>query len=78
MVGDHCVLQRHVQLAGGVTLGNTVYMGFYSLVSRHDTNIADDTFVHPSMTVMRDTVPGEVISLAGRDLRKIYNRVVEQ
>ena len=77
-VGDHCVLQRHTQLAGGVSLGNRVYMGFYSLASRHDTNIADDTFVHPSMTVMRDTVPGEVISLAGRDLRKIYNRVVEQ
>lgn len=78
VVGDHCVLQRHVQLAGGVTLGNRVYMGFYSLANRASMHIADDTFVHPSMTVMRDTVPGEVISLAGRDLRKIYNRVVEQ
>lgn len=78
VIGNHCVLQRHVQLAGSVTLGDRVYMGFYSLANRHYMHIADDTFVHPSMTVMRDTVPGEVISLAGRDLRKIYNRVVEQ
>jgi UDP-3-O-[3-hydroxymyristoyl] glucosamine N-acyltransferase len=78
VIGNHCVLQRHVQLAGSVTLGDRVYMGFYSLANRHYMHIADDTFVHPSMTVMRDTVPGEVISLAGRDLRKIYNRVIEQ
>ena len=78
VVGDHCVLQRHVQLAGSVTLGDRVYMGFYSLANRHYMHIADDTFVHPSMTVMRDTAPGETISLAGRNLRKIYNRVIEQ
>ena len=78
VVGNHCVLQRHVQLAGSVILGDRVYMGFYSLANRHYMHIADDTFVHPSMTVMRDTKPGETISLAGRDLRKIYNRVIEQ
>ena len=77
-IGDNCMIQRNTQIIGGVSLGNRVYMGFYSLAGKKDILLADDTFVHPSMTVMRSTKPNEVISLVGKDLRKIYNRTKDE
>jgi UDP-3-O-[3-hydroxymyristoyl] glucosamine N-acyltransferase len=77
-IGNNCMIQRNTQIIGDVTLGNDVYMGFYSLAGRRHMNIADGTFVHPSITVLRDTKPNEIISLAGKDLRKIYNRIKDE
>jgi UDP-3-O-[3-hydroxymyristoyl] glucosamine N-acyltransferase len=78
VIGNNCMIQRNTQIIGGVTLGNNVYMGFYSLAGKKDILLADGTFVHPSITVMRNTNPDEVVSLVGKDLRKIYNRIKDE
>jgi acetyltransferase-like isoleucine patch superfamily enzyme len=76
-IGKNCVIQRHAQIAGNVSVGDRVYMGFNSVATKNGMHIADDTVVHPSITVLRDTLPGEVVSLAGKDLRKVYSNVIE-
>jgi acetyltransferase-like isoleucine patch superfamily enzyme len=71
-IGRNCVMQRYCTITGGVQLGDNVYIGMKSSVVRDDVTIASGTFIHPGLTLLRGTVENEVVSLAGRDLRKVY------
>ncbi len=72
VLGRNCVMQRYCVITGGVKLGNNVYMGMKSAVVRDDVIISDGTFIHPGLTLLRGTEENEVVSLAGKDLRKVY------
>ena len=76
-IGNNCNLKCKSLLHGGVVLGDDVYMGMNSSVTRIDVKIANGTFIHPGIMVLRDTVPNEVVGLAGKDLRKVYYNVTE-
>jgi carbonic anhydrase/acetyltransferase-like protein (isoleucine patch superfamily) len=77
MIGRNCVIQRYSFISGGVQLQDDVYMGLDSSVVRDDAVISTGTFIHPGISLMRGTSPGEVVSLAGKDLRKVYHRPTE-
>ena len=76
-IGDNCNFKCKTLINGPSTIGNNVYMGMNSSIQRLYLNIADGTFVHPGIMVLRDTQPNEVIGLHGKDLRKIYNNITQ-
>jgi UDP-3-O-[3-hydroxymyristoyl] glucosamine N-acyltransferase len=73
-VGNNCVLQRCVNVSGDITIEDNVYLGVSCCVFRDNVTIASGTFVHPGLMLLRSTEPNEVVSLAGKDLRKVYKR----
>ena len=71
-VGKNCVLQRNSLLIGNTTLQDDIYLGIGSFIAKSYLTIASGTVVQQGLMVMRDTEPGEVVSLVGKDLRKIF------
>jgi acetyltransferase EpsM len=68
-VGNNVVLQRHCFVTSLVAVEDNVYMGLCSRACRSHTTISNGTFLHPTLTLLRSTSPGETVSLAGR---KVY------
>ena len=73
-IGSNVVVQRYCLVTSLVTLEDNVYLGLRSAVSRSDTVVAANTFLHPEIMLLRSTHAGEVVGLAGKDLRKAYLR----
>lgn len=73
IIGKNCVVQRYCTITGGVQLQDNVFMGIRSSVVRDDVVISEGSFIHPGITMLRGTQKNEIVSLAGKDLRKIYN-----
>lgn len=71
-IGRNCVLQRKTILTGEVTLEDNVYMAVGSSINKNNIKIANNTFIQQGLMVLRNTKENETISLAGRDLRRIY------
>ena len=72
VIGDNCVLQHNTLLIGNTTMKNDIYLGIGSMVAKSYLTIENQTVVQQGLMVMRDTEPGEIVSLVGKDLRKIY------
>jgi hypothetical protein len=72
VIGDNCVLQHHSVVTGNTTMKNDIYLGIGSMIAKSYLTIENQTVVQPGLMVMRDTEPGEIVSLVGKDLRKIY------
>ena len=75
-VGRDCVMQRWAGIAGETNVGDGTYISNMSGVMKVELEIGAGTFIHPGLYLMRGTEPNEVVSLAGRDLRKIYPRIM--
>jgi carbonic anhydrase/acetyltransferase-like protein (isoleucine patch superfamily) len=71
-VGKSCVLQGKSGVMSDCIVEDDCYLGMCSELMRSVT-LARGTVVHPGLVLHRSTVPDEVISLVGKDLRKIYN-----
>ena len=71
-VGNDCVLQRYAGVAGETTVGDGSYLSMNSGVLRVEVEVGAGTFIHPGIFILRGTEPNEVVSLAGRNLRKVY------
>jgi acetyltransferase-like isoleucine patch superfamily enzyme len=71
-LGKNCVLQRKAGLYDFNTLEDNVFVGMNSQIAGESITIGQGTIVHACMVVRRSTQPNEVISLVGKDLRKIY------
>ena len=71
-MGRNSILHRMAQTAGHANIGDDVYLGPHSQLGRDHVHVASGTFLHPTLVLMRDTQPNEVVSLAGRDLRRVY------
>lgn len=74
VVGKNCVFQRFAMVAGDVVIKDNVYMGMCSVICRDNVVLEENTFIHPTLMLLRGTSPNEVVSLSGKDLRKVYNR----
>jgi UDP-3-O-[3-hydroxymyristoyl] glucosamine N-acyltransferase len=77
-IGRDCVLQRRTLITGDVRLGDSVYMAVGSMINKNHVTIASGTFIQQGIMVLRNTEPNETVGLAGRDLRRVYNNVIEQ
>ena len=71
-IGRNSVLQRFVLVTSYMTIENDVYFGLCSKACRNNTIVRENTFLHSSLMLLRDTEPDEVIGLVGKDLRRIY------
>lgn len=77
VLGENVVVQRMVMVTSHSTVGNNAYIGMCSKLLKSPTmTIGENSFIHPGITVMRDVEPNEIVSLTGRNSRKIYDTVV--
>jgi len=74
-LGRNSVIQRYCLITSNVMVENDVYFGLCSRVCRSNITISRGTFIHPSLMLLRSTAPEEEISLAGKDLRKVYQQI---
>ena len=78
-IGQNCVLGPYSFSMPYVTFGNHVTMGGGAAILRSGkktTLIGDYAEIHPRVTVARDVEPGELVSLAGNNTRRIYGEVL--
>lgn len=73
VIGRNCVLQRGAVACGDVVIQDECYISMFVKLFRDGSLIQTGTFIHPGLTVMRDTQPNEIVSLAGKDLRRVYS-----
>lgn len=77
-IGRNVVLQRASMILSLTQVGDNVYVGMGAkCIKPQGMNIGADSFIHPTVTVMRDVEPNEVISLTGRNPKKIYDTIVD-
>jgi acetyltransferase-like isoleucine patch superfamily enzyme len=82
-LGKNCVLHEHVKICANATLGNNVLIhpdsavvGYGAFQNKRGPNIGDNAEIHFRLTVARDVEPGELVSLAGGNNRRIYGEVI--
>jgi len=72
-IGRNVTWQRHSGIMSYNTVGDDVYVGLHSQIPADKVTIASGTTIHPCMALKRSTQPNELISLAGKDLRRTYH-----
>lgn len=72
-VGRNCVIQRYCAVIDSVSIQDNSYIGVGARILRDGATIGAGTFLHPNISIFRDTKPNEIVSLAGLDLRKVYS-----
>lgn len=72
VVGDHCVFQRKSGITSSSIIEDYCYFGLNSNVLGSNLRFGSGTVVQPGLNLLRGTKENEVVSLAGKDLRRIY------
>lgn len=75
VLGRNSVIQRYCLITSNVTVESNVYLGLCSKICRSNVTLSNNTFLHPNLMLMRSTTENEEVSLAGKDLRKVYQQV---
>lgn len=70
-VGKNSVVQRRSSIIAEVDIGQDVYISMSTCLFKSGTQISDGTFVHECVYLKRSTLPGEIISLAGTNTRRV-------
>lgn len=77
-VGKNVIFQRQSGVISHATVGDNAYFCIGARCLKHyGMTIGANSLIHPGVIVMRDIEPGEVVSLTGRNPKKIYNTVVD-
>lgn len=79
VIGQNCSLGTHSFYMPYINIGNHVTVGPGAAIVRSNkgtTTIGDMAEIHPRVTVARDVEPGELVSLAGGNTRRIYGEVI--
>jgi hypothetical protein len=77
MIGRNCVIQRQSGVHMHNTLEENVYVGLSTQVFGDHLTLGTGTIIHPCLAVNRSTKANETVSLAGKDLRRIYPFIQE-
>jgi NDP-sugar pyrophosphorylase family protein len=77
VIGRSCVLGRYSSVISFVTVEDMVYFGHFSRANKPNTTVAMGTWLYPSIMIHRSTQTNEEISIAGKDLRRVYSNWVE-
>jgi NDP-sugar pyrophosphorylase family protein len=73
IVGKNCVIHGKAGTTSDCIIEDECYLGINSGLWRSNIILKKGTVVHPNLAVHRSTEENEIISLAGKDLRRIYN-----
>lgn len=77
IIGKNCFIQRQAGVHVYNILEDNVYVGLSSQVFSEGARLKQGTVIHPCLAVNRDTKENEIVSLAGKDLRRIYPSIQE-
>lgn len=72
-VGKNCVIHGKAGTTSNCTIEDDCYLGINTGLWRSDIILRKGTVIHPNLAVHRSTKENEIISLAGKDLRRIYH-----
>lgn len=72
VIGRNCIIQRQSGVHMSNILEENVYVGLSTQVFGDHLTLKKGTIVHPCLAVNRSTKENETVSLAGKDLRRIY------
>jgi UDP-3-O-[3-hydroxymyristoyl] glucosamine N-acyltransferase len=76
-IGKNCFIQRQAGIHINNTLEDNVYVGLSTQVFADGITLSKGTVIHPCLAVNRSTVENETVSLAGKDLRRVYPYIQE-
>lgn len=71
-VGNNCVFQRKSGITSNTVIEDNCYFGLNSNLLGSDVIIRQGTVLHPGLNLHRSTQENEIVSLAGKDLRRVY------
>jgi carbonic anhydrase/acetyltransferase-like protein (isoleucine patch superfamily) len=72
-LGKNCVMQRRSGVHAYNTLEDDVYVGLQVQVWGENLLVKKGTVIHPLLGLNRNTEENELISIAGKDLRRVYH-----
>jgi acetyltransferase-like isoleucine patch superfamily enzyme len=70
-IGKNTVIQRRCVVAGELTIESDVFVSSCVCILKNHSTIGQGTFIHECVYLRRGTVPGEVVSLQGANLRRV-------
>lgn len=70
-VGENSVVQRRCGLSGELTIESDVFVSSNVCILKNHSTIGQGTFIHECVYLRRGTVPGEIVSLQGSNLRRV-------
>jgi acetyltransferase-like isoleucine patch superfamily enzyme len=76
-IGRNCIIQRQSGVHAFNTLEENVYVGLSTQVFGDHLTLKKGTIIHPCLAVNRSTNENETVSMAGKDLRRIYPSIQE-
>lgn len=72
-INDNCVLQRMCVAPSSSTLEKDVYFGPMVKALKDGATFGTGTFIHEGVYIRRGTVPGEIVSLQGPNLKRVVS-----
>lgn len=77
VIGQNVILQRRSTVISTADIGDNTYVGLSAKLLKPDNmKVGKNSLIHPGVTVMRDIADNEVVSLTGKNTRKIYDTVI--
>lgn len=77
VLGQNSVLERRVLITGDVEIGNNVHIGAGVICVNHaGITIGNNSIIQPGIILMRDVEPNEIVSIGGKNTRRIYKNVI--
>ena len=67
MISTNTIIKDNVSIMPGAAILRT---------GKNHTVVGNDAIIYPKVTVTRDVDPGEIVSLAGNNTRRIYGEVI--
>lgn len=77
VIGENCVLQRVACLASYCTVEDEVYFGISAKAFKSGAVFGKGTFIHEGMYIRRGTIPDEIISMNGNNMKRVINYIVD-
>lgn len=71
IIGVNSVIQRDCVITSDVTVGFDCYLGLSAKILKSDCILGERTFVHEAIYLRRGTLPDEVVSLHGKNMRRV-------
>ena len=78
-IGDNCTIHSYSMISSHTTVKDNVVTMPGAVILRTGKNhtvVGNDAIIYPKVTVARDVEPGEIVSLAGGNTRKIYGEII--
>lgn len=70
-IGKNTVIQRRCVIAGELTIESDVFVSSCVCILKNHSTIGQGTFIHECVYLRRGTVPGEIVSMHGANMKRV-------